>query len=107
MWEAIPAQSFDERLFPSACIRVSGTTISDLLNSRESQNSWNCGSPETFWSCGLPTNCGIQKHIGVAAPHGTAQFRGNPLPSKGFGAMRALTVQYSHKVTSQQTKTLE
>jgi hypothetical protein len=33
MWEAIPAQSFDERLFLSAWIQLSGTTILDLQNS--------------------------------------------------------------------------
>jgi hypothetical protein len=68
-----------------ACIRVSCTTILDLQNSKESQNSWNCGSPQTFWSRRVPRNCGTQKHIGMAASHGTAQFRSNPVPTKGFG----------------------
>jgi hypothetical protein len=36
MWEAIPSKSFDERFFPAAAIRVSGTAIWDLQNSRES-----------------------------------------------------------------------
>ena len=80
MWVAIPAQSFDLRFVPSACIRVSGTTISDLQNSRDSPNTSNCGIPKICWSCG-----GGHEHIGMAASHGTAQFRSN-LPSKGFWA---------------------
>ena len=68
-----------------ARIRVSCTTILDLQNSRESPNSWNCRNPKTCWSRGVPRNCGTQKHIGMAASHGTAQFRSNPVPTKGFG----------------------
>ena len=80
MWVAIPAQSFDLRFVPPACIRVSGTTISDLQNSRDSPNTSNCGIPKICWSCG-----GGHEHIGMAASHGTVQFRSN-LPSKGFWA---------------------
>jgi hypothetical protein len=72
--------------FPPACIRVSGTTIPDLQNSRESPNTSNCGGPQTVMSCGVLRNCGTHKHIGVSASHGTAQFWSNPLPSKGFWA---------------------
>ena len=75
MWEANPAQSFDKRFFPSACIRLRATTISDLQTSWESPNTSNCGSPNIFWSCEVLRNCGIHKHIGVAASHGTAQIQ--------------------------------
>ena len=84
MWEAIPAQPFDSRLFPSACIRVSGAKISDLQNSRESPNTSNCGIPKPCRKLGVLRNCRTHEHIGMAASHGTGQFRSNPLPSKGF-----------------------
>ena len=67
-------------LFPSACIRLSGTTISDLQNSRDPPNTSNCGTSKICWRCG-----GTHEHIGMAGSHGTAQFRSN-LPSKGFWA---------------------
>jgi hypothetical protein len=60
--------------------------ISDLQNSRDSPNASNCAGPKTAWSCEVLRNCGTHKHIGVAASHGTAQLRSNPLPSKGFCA---------------------
>jgi hypothetical protein len=73
-------------LFPSACIRVSGATILDLQNSLELPKTSKCGGPKTVWSCKVLRTCGTHKHIGVAASHGTAQFRSNPLSSNGFWA---------------------
>ena len=85
MWEADPAQSFDSRVFPSACIRARATTISELQNSKESPNTSNCGSPNIFWSCEVLRNCGTHKHIGMAASHGTAQFQKILFHTMDFG----------------------